>query len=640
MSDGLTSPHDLRTTTIGRQQIILGDCRAVLRTLPTAAVDVIVTSPPYNIGVDYHQHDDHQPRETYLAGLAKCFAELHRVLKPAGSFFLNIGTGTKDDFTLPFAIIERALIAGFVPQNYIAWVKAIAAANGVIRGHNKPVNSPLFLTRMHEIVLHLTKSGDVRLSKLAIGVPFADKSNIERRGHAEDKRDRGNTWFLDYDTVQSSKVGKFDHPAGFPAELPTWCIRLHGLRPDLTVLDPFLGAGTTLVAAQALGCHGVGIEIDPQYVETAVQRLRTTTPAETQPLRRADTAERPVVSEATDRESRRHQVVVDTRSSPQDLLRAAQQAGAQVRLHGGQVEFSSAHGLSPELRTLLRAHRDEVWTHLGGAALDAPPLALLHQLGVQLLVPTTMREAVAAVAQVERDSDQYTAEDRLIGFDIETSALPGLEVRPFTKLKRNGTPAKVQPTFKGTAALDPFRSRIRLAQLYGGGTHAVVLDLDLLSRLEVGKLLTQLFARHTVVAHNVSFELRFLGAAGIAVPQYEDTMQAAGLLLGVRQRSLEAAAGAYLGLAVPKSLQVSDWSAPVLSPGQHAYAALDAIIAFKLWLKLYPELLQKDRVTAYNLQRDATRVAVAMVDRGITLDRARHQQQIEEWRTTLAAANR
>ena len=508
----MTFLQDLRTMTIGRQRIISGDCRAVLRTLPTAGVDVIVTSPPYNIGVDYHQHDDRQPRETYLAGLAECFAELHRVLQPAGSFFLNIGTGTKDDFTLPFAIIERALVTGFVPQNYIAWIKAIAAADGVIRGHNKPVNSPLFLTRMHEIVLHLTKNGDVRLSKLAIGVPFADKSNIDRRAHAEDKRDRGNTWFLDYDTVQSSKVGKFDHPAGFPVELPTWCIRLHGFRPDLTVLDPFLGAGTTLVATQALGCCGVGIEIDAQYVETAVQRLRTTTPAETQPLRRSDTVERPVASEATDRESRRIQILVDARSSPQDLLRAAEGAGAQVRLCGGQVEFRPTHGLSPELRALLRARRDDIWAHLGGAALDAPPLLLLHQLGVQIRVPTTMQEAVAALVQVERDSAQYTAEDRLIGFDIETSALPGLEVRPTTKLKRDGTPAKVQPAFKGTAALDPHRAQIRLAQLYGGGTHCVVLDLDLLPRREVGELLTQLFTRHTAAIHNSPFELRFLGA--------------------------------------------------------------------------------------------------------------------------------
>lgn len=320
------------------------------------------------------------------------------------------------------------------------------------------------------------------------------------------------------------------------------------------------------------------------------------------------------------------------------LLHQANALGVEFGLRGAQVRVLGADRLPIELREALRPRRDEIWGHLGGAALDAAPLALLHQLKVQLLVPSTIREAAAALAQVVHDSRQHTGDDRLIGVDVETAALPGLEVRPFTKLKRDGTPAKVQPAFKGTAALDPHRSRIRLVQVYGGGTHAVVLDLEALS--DVGELLTLLFARYTPIFHNASFELRFFAAAGIAVPQYEDSMQAAGLLLGVRQRSLENAAGAYLGVAMTKHLQASDWSAPVLSPGQHAYSAIDSIVTFRLWPKLYAELIQKDRITAYNLQRDVTRVAVAMVDRGITLDRARHQQQIDEWRSTLAAANR
>ena len=158
-----------------------------------------------------------------------------------------------------------------MPQNEIVWVKAIEV-DGVIRGRCKPVNSSAYLTRMHETILHLTKHGNVSLDKLSIGVPYADKSNIERRGHAQDQRDRGNNWFLPYATVQSM-AEKFDHPAGFPVELPTRCIKLHGVRPDLLVVDPFLGAGTTLVAAQTLGCRSIGIEIDPNYVEASIRRL-------------------------------------------------------------------------------------------------------------------------------------------------------------------------------------------------------------------------------------------------------------------------------------------------------------------------------------------------------------------------------
>ena len=125
---------------------------------------------------------------------------------------------------------------------------------------------------MHETILHLTKHGDVPLDKLAIGLPYADKSNIARRRHAEDKRDCGNVWWMPYETVQR-KAEKFDHPAGFPVELPIRCIKLHGIRERLVVLDPFMGAGTTLVAAQRLGCQGIGIEIDPKYCEAARDRL-------------------------------------------------------------------------------------------------------------------------------------------------------------------------------------------------------------------------------------------------------------------------------------------------------------------------------------------------------------------------------
>ena len=107
--------------------------------------------------------------------------------------------------------------------------------------------------------------------RLAIGVPFKDKSNIARRGHARDLRCRGNTWFIPYDTVQS-KAAKFHHPSTFPVALPRWCIRLHG-RDDASVLDPFMGTGTTLVAAELEGASGIGIEMDADYVDIARRRL-------------------------------------------------------------------------------------------------------------------------------------------------------------------------------------------------------------------------------------------------------------------------------------------------------------------------------------------------------------------------------
>ena len=109
------------------------------------------------------------------------------------------------------------------------------------------------------------------VARLAVGVPFKDKSNIARRGHAQDRRCRGDTWFIPYETVRS-KAQKYSHPGTFPLDLPRWCIRLHG-KPESVVLDPFMGSGTTLVAAHREGAVGVGIELDPAYVATARARL-------------------------------------------------------------------------------------------------------------------------------------------------------------------------------------------------------------------------------------------------------------------------------------------------------------------------------------------------------------------------------
>ena len=139
-------------------------------------------------------------------------------------------------------------------------------------GHFKPVAGARFLHQAHEHIFHLTLTGEVRLDRLALGVPFKDKSNIARRGHAADLRCRGNTWFIPYDTVRT-KAQKFHHPGTFPVDLPRWCIRLHGV-DGAVVLDPFMGTGTTLVAAAREGALGIGIEVDPAYVAIAEERLR------------------------------------------------------------------------------------------------------------------------------------------------------------------------------------------------------------------------------------------------------------------------------------------------------------------------------------------------------------------------------
>ena len=254
---------------VGRQTVIHGDCLTELRAMPSDSVDVVVTSPPYNIGVAYRSYQDKRPRQSYLDWLAEIGHQIGRVLKWDGSFFLNVGSTSTD----PWVAFDVALAFKgiFALQNTILWAKSVSIGADTV-GHFKPITSRRFLNNNHESIFHFTKTGEVEIDRLSVGVPFKDKSNIARWGHDKDRRCGGNVWFIPYKTVRS-KAQKFDHPAGFPVELPARCIKLHGVK-DATVLDPFLGTGTTLVAAESLGCNGIGIEIDRQYAEKAVERLR------------------------------------------------------------------------------------------------------------------------------------------------------------------------------------------------------------------------------------------------------------------------------------------------------------------------------------------------------------------------------
>jgi site-specific DNA-methyltransferase (adenine-specific) len=245
--------------------------------LPDGCVDVAVTSPPYNLGIKYGRYSDTDSREAYLEWSIKWAVQIRRVLKSGGSLFLNIGSAPSSPM-LPHELVMR-LRDVFVLQNVIHWVKAISIEDrqGERRsyGHFKPISSKRFLNDCHEYVLHLTKTGRVEIDRLAIGVPYQDKSNIARWTHTRgsDLRCRGNTWFIPYETIQS-RAKERPHPATFPTKLAEWCIKLHGLARIETVLDPFLGIGNSAIAAKRCGVKNfIGFEIDKRYLAEARRRL-------------------------------------------------------------------------------------------------------------------------------------------------------------------------------------------------------------------------------------------------------------------------------------------------------------------------------------------------------------------------------
>jgi site-specific DNA-methyltransferase (adenine-specific) len=256
-----------------------GDCLLGMEhLLPPESVDVVVTSPPYNIGIRYSAYNDRVPRDEYLEWMERWGRLIRRVLTPGGSLFLNVGSKPSDPW-VPLDVAGR-LRDVLVLQNVFHWIKSIHIENSsydertsLTVGHFKPINSKRFVNDAHEYVFHFTRNGSVELDRLAIGAPYKDSTNIARwKSSGNGLRCRGNNWYIPYRTIQNRSADR-PHPASFPPELAEMCMRLQGLDSVQCVLDPFLGIGNTAIACQRLGVSMVGFEIDEDYLATAVRLL-------------------------------------------------------------------------------------------------------------------------------------------------------------------------------------------------------------------------------------------------------------------------------------------------------------------------------------------------------------------------------
>ncbi|VFJ13018.1 DNA-methyltransferase [Candidatus Nitrosocosmicus franklandus] len=266
---------------ISRNEIYCEDCITFMEKIRVnndLKIDVIVTSPPYNIGKKYNVYKDNINENDYLEWLYRIAEKSYSILKPNGSFFLNIAERSTNPL-IPFRAVTKFLCAGYKIQNTIHWIKSISVEkedigntnpvhnDGFSIGHYKPIRSNRFLTNTHEYVFHFTKTGNLPIDKLSIGVPYQDKTNVKRwQSVNQDKRDRGNVWFITYPTIRRER----SHPAVFPQKLARLCIKLHGCnKKDFIVYDPFMGIGNTALACIDLGIDYVGTEIDNNYIEYA-----------------------------------------------------------------------------------------------------------------------------------------------------------------------------------------------------------------------------------------------------------------------------------------------------------------------------------------------------------------------------------
>lgn len=235
---------------------ILGDAIEVMSSFDDNSFDAVVTSPPYNIGVDYgNLVNDNLSQDEYNEFTERWIKEALRVSKVC---VVNFGGPTSKPMNVANFMLSASK-SGVVQQD-IVWAKSISTENFSI-GHFKPVNSERFITNLYEHIFLISRDGKFKIDRLSIGVPFQDKSNISRfQSNNGDIRCRGNIWLLPYKT----RTKKLNHPATYPLELAEMMIKLVD---PLSVLDPFCGVGTTGFACESLGISYTGID-KVEWVQT------------------------------------------------------------------------------------------------------------------------------------------------------------------------------------------------------------------------------------------------------------------------------------------------------------------------------------------------------------------------------------
>lgn len=261
-------------------RILTGDCGEVLKGIPDNSVDLIVTSPPY---ADQRSatYGGIKP-DQYVEWFLPKSEQFLRVLKPSGTFILNIKERVVEGerHTYVIELVLRMRQQGWLWTEEFMWHKR----------NSYPGKWPNRFRDSWERLLQFNKSRRFNMYQDAVMVPVGEwaKSRLARLSETDKIRDESkvgsgfgkniSNWVgreMVYPTNvihMATECGNKDHSAAFPVDLPAWFIKLFTL-PEDVILDPFIGSGTTAIAAKELGRHYIGIELDPEYCRLAAQRL-------------------------------------------------------------------------------------------------------------------------------------------------------------------------------------------------------------------------------------------------------------------------------------------------------------------------------------------------------------------------------
>ncbi len=228
--------------------------------IPNSSIHLMVTSPPYNVSKDY---DDDLSLDEYLNLLKKCFTETYRVLVNGGRACINIANiGRKPYIPLSDYISKIMIDIGFNMRGEIIWNKSAGAGSSTAWGSFQSASNPT-LRDVHEYILIFSKGSYKReRDKLELEIK---KNSISKENFIE--------WTKSIWNMNTESAKRIGHPAPFPIELPYRLIQLLSFENDI-VLDPFMGSGTSAVAALNSNRCFIGYEISNDYITLANERIR------------------------------------------------------------------------------------------------------------------------------------------------------------------------------------------------------------------------------------------------------------------------------------------------------------------------------------------------------------------------------
>lgn len=241
-------------------KLICGDCLAEMKNI--AGVNLIVTSPPYNVNLGknkykkegYKGYDDNMPYSEYLSMMEEFFRLSYDCLASDGRIAVNIGDGKNGSIPTHSDFMSIMCKIGFAPITTIIWNKN-NTSNRCAWGSYLSAKAPSF-PRGFEYVLVLGKG-----------------RSLNRNGESTITKEEWKTYTNGLWTFAPEKKQKeFEHPAMFPVELPSRLIKMLSYKDDL-ILDPFMGVGTTGVACVRTKRHFIGIERNEGYFNTAKIRI-------------------------------------------------------------------------------------------------------------------------------------------------------------------------------------------------------------------------------------------------------------------------------------------------------------------------------------------------------------------------------